>query len=151
MRLPIQLLDPDAIVPTRAHSGDAGLDLYALEDTSNSQVLMDPSRRGYVLPVRTGIAVSIPYGHVGLINPRSGMALRGITVANAPGTIDHGYTGELIVLLVNITDLHTVSVSAGDRIAQLVVAPIAYATPQVVDALPGSARGTGGFGSTGGN
>ena len=138
MRLPIQRLDPAAIIPTRAHSGDAGLDLYAFEDA-------------YVAPeeitiVLTGVAVSIPFGHVGIIKPRSGLAVRS-GIDTLAGVIDHGYTGEVQVLLTT----HSNSrgwVKAGERVAQLLVVPIAYATPQVVDALPGSARGHGGFGST---
>lgn len=141
MRLPIQRLDPAAIVPTRAHSGDAGLDLTALHAVTIP--------RGTHRAVRTGIAVAIPYGHVGDVRPRSGLARRhGLTVLNSPGTIDHGYTGEVVVLLANLTGSMTATIQAGDRIAQMVVVPIAYATPQVVDALPGSARGNGGFGST---
>lgn len=138
MRLPIQRLDPAAIVPTRAHSGDAGLDLYALEDA--------PVAPGGLTTIWTGIAVGIPYGHVGLVKPRSGLAAsHGIdTLA---GVIDHGYTGEVKVLLTTHADTSRWVIS-GERVAQLLVVPIAYATPQVVDALPGSARGNGGFGST---
>ena len=138
MRLPIQRLDPAAIVPTRAHSGDAGLDLYTLED--------EPIVPGAIRAIATGIAVAIPYGHVGLIKPRSGLAARH-GIDTLAGVIDHGYTGEVKVLL---TSHSTGSrwVKAGERVAQLLVIPIAYATPQVVDALPGSARGNGGFGST---
>lgn len=142
MRLPIQRLDPAATIPVRAHAGDAGLDLTALHAVSIP--------RGTHRAVRTGIAVAVPYGHVGDVRPRSGLARRhGLTVLNSPGTIDHGYTGELVVLLANITGSTTATIAAGDRIAQLVITPIAYAEPVVVDALPGSARGQGGFGSTG--
>ena len=138
MRLPVQILDPAAIVPTRAHSGDAGLDLYALED--------EPIVPGAITAIVTGIAVAIPYGHVGLIKPRSGLAARH-GIDTLAGVIDHGYTGEVKVLLT--THLFARRwVKAGERVAQLLVIPIAYATPQVVDALPGSARGNGGFGST---
>ena len=144
MRLPIQRLDPAAVIPTRGHPGDAGLDLTALHDVSIP--------RGTHRAVRTGIAVGIPFGHVGDVRPRSGLAARhGLTVLNTPGTIDHGYTGEVVVLLENATGSMTATIKAGDRIAQLVVTPIAYATPVEVDALPGSARGAGGFGSTGRN
>lgn len=138
MRLPIQRLDPAAIIPTRAHSGDAGLDLYATEDA--------PIKPGTLTAIVTGIAVGIPYGHVGLIKPRSGLAARS-GIDTLAGVIDHGYTGEVQVLLTT----HSNSrgwVKAGERVAQLLVIPVAYATPQVVDALPGSARGNGGFGST---
>lgn len=141
MRLPIQRLDPAAVLPSRAHSGDAGLDLTALDNVSIP--------RGTHRAVRTGIAVGIPYGHVGDVRPRSGLARRhGLTVLNSPGTIDHGYTGEIVVLLANLTGSLTATIKAGDRIAQLVVAPIAYAEPFEVDSLPKSDRGDGGFGST---
>lgn len=138
MRLPIQRLDPAAIVPTRAHSGDAGLDLYALEDA--------PVIPGDGTAIATGIAVAIPYGHVGLIKPRSGLAVRH-GIDTLAGVIDHGYTGEVKVLLTTHSETSR-WIKAGERVAQLLVVPIAYATPQVVDALPGSARGNGGFGST---
>lgn len=142
MRLPIQRLDPAATIPTRAHAGDAGLDLTALHAVSIP--------RGTHRAVRTGLAVGIPYGHVGDVRPRSGLARRhGLTVLNSPGTIDHGYTGELVVLLANLTGSTTACLNAGDRIAQLVIIPIAYADPIEVDALPDSGRGAGGFGSTG--
>ena len=138
MRLPIQRLDPAAIVPTRAHSGDAGLDLYALED--------EPVVPGAVTTILTGIAVGVPYGHVGLIKPRSGLAARH-GIDTLAGVIDHGYSGEVKVMLTTHAD-DSRWIKAGERVAQLLVIPIAYATPQVVDALPGSAQGTGGFGST---
>ena len=139
MRLPIQRLDPGAIIPTRAHSGDAGLDLHATED---ARVVI-----GAITTIRTGLAVAIPYGHVGLIRPRSGLAARH-GIDTLAGVIDHGYTGEVEVLLTTHAT-PTRWVISGERIAQLLVIPIAYATPQVVDALPNSARGQGGFGSTG--
>ena len=141
MRLPIQILDTAAIVPTRAHSGDAGLDLYALED--------EPVVPGAVTTILTGIAVAIPYGHVGLIKPRSGLAARH-GIDTLAGVIDHGYTGEVQVLLTTHAT-PTRWVISGERVAQLLVIPITYTTTQVVDALPGSARGHGGFGSTGRN
>lgn len=141
MTLRVQRLHPDATIPARAHPGDAGLDLYALEDARVTP--------GGVTTIATGLAVGIPYGHVGLIKPRSGLAARH-GIDTLAGVIDHGYTGEVQVLL---TTHSTTSrwVKAGERVAQLLVAPIAYAAPQVVDALPGSARGNGGFGSTGRN
>lgn len=138
MRLPIQRLDPAAIIPTRAHSGDAGLDLYSTED--------EPVVPGAITTIRTGIAVGIPYGHVGLIRPRSGLAARH-GIDTLAGVIDHGYTGEVQVVLATHSPIGR-WIKAGERVAQLLVVPIAYATPQVVDALPGSARGNGGFGST---
>lgn len=139
MRLPIQLLDPAAIIPTRGHPGDAGLDLYASKDA-------------YVAPeaitiALTGIAVDIPFGHVGLIKPRSGLAERS-GVDTLAGVIDHGYTGEVQVLLTTHSNARG-WIKPGERVAQLLVVPIAYANPVVVDSLPGSARGDAGFGSTG--
>jgi dUTP pyrophosphatase len=140
--LPVRRLRPDAIVPARAHPGDAGLDLVAVEECE-----LPPGGRA---AVPTGIAVAIPPGHAGLVVPRSGLARRhGVTVANAPGLIDAGYRGELIVLLVNLGDAPH-RVAPGDRVAQLVVTPVALAEPRVTDALPASdGRGAGGFGSTG--
>ena len=142
MRLPIQRLDLAAVLPTRAHSGDAGLDLTALHAVSIP--------RGTHRAVRTGIAVGIPYGHVGDVRPRSGLARRhGLTVLNSPGTIDHGYTGELVVLLANLTGATTATIAAGDRIAQLVIVPIVVPELHEVDALEHGDRGDAGFGSTG--
>lgn len=142
MRLPIQRLDPAAILPTRAHSGDAGLDLTALHAVTIP--------RGTHRAVRTGIAVGIPYGHVGDVRPRSGLARRhGLTILNSPGTIDHGYTGEVVVLLANLTGSMTATIKAGERIAQMVLLPIA--TPTVIEfaTLESTPRGEKGFGSTG--
>ena len=140
--LGVQRLDPRAVLPTRAHPGDAGLDLYALEP-----VTLAPGERA---SVPTGIAVEIPEGQAGLVLPRSGLAARhGISVVNAPGLIDAGYRGEVCVLLLN-TDRDTpCRLEAGDRIAQLVL--IDVATPAVVERgeLSSSSRGTGGFGSSG--
>jgi dUTP pyrophosphatase len=141
--LPVRRLHPRAVVPVRAHPGDAGLDLTAIASCD-----LPPGGRA---AVRTGLAVAVPDGHAGLVVPRSGLARRhGVTVANAPGLIDAGYRGELLVLLVNLGDApHHVAV--GDRIAQLVLVPVALAEPVVVDDLPPSdGRGAGGFGSTGG-
>ena len=140
--LPVRRLRPDAVVPARAHPGDAGLDLSAVEP-----VELPPGGRA---ACPRGVAVLIPGGHGGLVGPRSGLARRhGVTVANAPGLIDAGYRGELTVVLVNLGDeVHRVG--AGDRIAQLVVVPVALPAPVVVDDLPASdGRGEGGFGSTG--
>jgi dUTP pyrophosphatase len=130
------------VVPTRAYGGDAGLDLYALDDG----VLGPGERAG----VRTGIAVEIPEGQAGLVLPRSGLARRhGISVVNAPGLIDAGYRGEVEVLLLNTDRSSPFSIAAGDRIAQLVI--VRVQTPQVVevDELALSERGSGGFGSSG--
>lgn len=135
-------LDPRALLPSRAHAGDAGLDLHTLED-----VTLAPGER---TSVGTGIAVEIPDGHAGLVLPRSGLAARhGISVVNAPGLIDAGYRGEVRVLLLNTDRRETVSLTAGDRIAQLVV--IAVELPAVVEVadLSESERGERGFGSSG--
>jgi dUTP pyrophosphatase len=135
-------LSPQARAPTRAHDGDAGLDLYAAEPAR-----IEPGER---LDVGTGIAVEIPDGHAGLVLPRSGLALRhGIALVNAPGLIDAGYRGELRVLLLNTDREAPFEVRAGDRIAQLVIAPVAAVTPVEVAELSASARAGGGFGSSG--
>ena len=142
MELRVRRLHERAQLPTRAHADDAGLDLYALDD-----VRLEPGERG---SVRTGIAVEVPPGHAGLVLPRSGLAQRqGIALVNAPGLIDAGYRGELRVLLLNTDRATVVELSAGDRIAQLVI--VAVALPQPVEAveLELSERGTGGFGSSG--
>ena len=134
-------LDEDAILPVYAHEGDAGLDLAAMEERS-----FEPGERG---AVRTGLAIAVPNGWVGLVHPRSGLALRsGLTVVNAPGTIDSGYRGELKVLLVNLGD-EPVEVSRGDRIAQLLLQRVGHAEVVEVDELDETGRGEGGFGSTG--
>lgn len=140
--LRVTKLRPDATVPTRAHPGDAGLDLCAVEPCD-----LAPGGRE---AIPTGLAVAIPPGWAGLVVPRSGLARRhGVTVANAPGLIDAGYRGELQVLLVNLSD-RPHRVEAGDRVAQLVCVPVAGAPAVLVDELPPSdGRGGGGFGSTG--
>jgi dUTP pyrophosphatase len=140
--LQAQRLDPRAILPTRAHPGDAGLDLYALEPC-----LLAPGARA---TIRTGVAVEIPVGYAGLVMPRSGLASRGgIALVNAPGLIDAGYRGELKVLLLNTDRKTRCEIAAGDRIAQLVLT--AVQTPVVVEVaeLSDSTRAAGGFGSTG--
>jgi len=138
----VQRLDPDLPLPTYAHPGDAGLDLLSTLDA----VLAPGERRA--LP--TGISIALPEGYAAFVHPRSGMALRhGLTVVNAPGTIDAGYRGEISVALINLDPTTPVSVTRGDRIAQLVVSPVSYAVLHEVESLPGSHRGGGGFGSTG--
>jgi dUTP pyrophosphatase len=142
VQLPILRLKDEATIPTRAHAGDAGLDLYACEDAH-----IGPGERW---SVGTGVGVEIPEGHAGLVLPRSGLARdHGIALVNAPGLIDSGYRGELRVLLLNTDPAETFRVEAGDRIAQLLLTPIA--TPEPVEAaeLSQSARGEGGFGSSG--
>jgi dUTP pyrophosphatase len=139
--LRVERIDADAVLPSYAHEGDAGLDLAAVEDV----VLAPGERRA----VRTGLRVAVPDGWVGLVHPRSGLAARhGLTVANAPGTIDAGYRGELLVLLVNLGPA-PVTLGRGDRIAQLVVQRVGRARVVEVDALEATARGDGGLGSTG--
>jgi dUTP pyrophosphatase len=139
----LQRLDPSVPVPRYAHSGDAGADLAIAEDC----VLAPGERR----LVGTGIAISLPQGWVGLVHPRSGLAARsGLTIVNAPGTVDSGYTGEIRICLLN-TDLHhPVHLARGDLVAQLVVQRVARAAFVVRDALPATDRGSGGHGSTGG-
>ncbi|MDR1293853.1 MAG: dUTP diphosphatase [Bifidobacteriaceae bacterium] len=139
----VRRIDPDAPMPAYAHPGDAGADLTTRED-----VEIPPLGRA---TVGTGIAIALPAGFVGLVHPRSGLAARhGITVLNAPGTVDAGYRGEIKVTLAN-ADPHTPAVlHRGDRIAQIVIQRVDVARFVPVDRLPGSARGTGGLGSTGG-
>ncbi len=141
--LRITKLDPDAVLPVRSHEGDAGLDLVAIHDAE-----IYPGMRALV---GTGIAVAIPYGTVGMVCPRSGLAIKhGITVTNAPGIVDAGYRGELKVNLLNTDANHSFQVKAGDRIAQLVIAPIVTSEFTVVDSLDeDTERSTNGFGSTG--
>jgi dUTP pyrophosphatase len=142
MELPIRRLSDAATIPTRAHEGDAGLDLHAAEGA-----MIGPGERAMVA---TGIAVEIPDGHAGLVLPRSGLAARhGIALVNAPGLIDSGYRGELRVLLLNTDRTQPFEISPGDRIAQLLVTPLAAAEPVEARELAVSARGDGGFGSSG--
>lgn len=140
--LPVRRLHPEAVLPARAHPGDAGLDLVAVEEHR-----LEPGERA---AVATGLAVAIPHGWAGLVLPRSGLARRhGVTLTNSPGLIDAGYRGELTVLMVNLgRERHTVR--PGDRIAQLVLTPVGLAPAVEVEELPPSdGRGEGGFGSTG--
>ena len=140
--LPFRLLSDSATLPTRAHPGDAGLDLYAAE-----AVRIEPGERR---SVGTGVAVALPPGTAGLVVPRSGLAARhGIALVNAPGTIDAGYRGELRVLLLNTDRAEAFAVATGDRIAQLLVVRVDLPEPIAVATLGDSARGHGGFGSSG--
>lgn len=142
MELPVAKLNDAAVLPTRAHEGDAGLDLYACEAAH-----IGPGERW---SVGTGVAVEIPDGHAGLVLPRSGLAKKhGIALVNAPGLIDSGYRGEIRVLLLNTDPAETFRVEPGDRIAQLVVSPVAIAEPVETAGLAESSRGDGGFGSSG--
>ena len=142
MTLRIARLDERARLPTRAHDGDAGLDLYALEEG-----VLAPGERA---SVATGIAVEIPPGQAGLVLPRSGLAARhGISVVNAPGLIDAGYRGEIRVLLLNTDRAQPYEITAGSRIAQLVLVRVELPVPFEVEALGETQRGAGGFGSSG--
>lgn len=142
MELWFRRLRDEASLPTAQHAHDAGLDLRAAEGTK-----VEPGERAMV---PTGVAVAIPDGHAGLVLPRSGLATKhGLTLANAPGLIDAGYRGEVIVAVVNLDREQPVVIEAGDRIAQLVVVEVPDVQPMWADELPPSARGIGGFGSTG--
>jgi dUTP pyrophosphatase len=135
-------LHPSAIIPTYAKPGDAGADLYAIEEKT-----LKPSERALV---KTGIAIALPEGYVGLVHPRSGLALKnGISVVNSPGTIDSGYRGEIGVVLINHDLNESFSVKVGDRIAQLVIQKFETAIFKTVSQLPPSERASGGYGSTG--
>ena len=141
IELPIQRLHADAVVPQRAYTGDAGLDLASCE-----RVELGPGERALV---GTGLAVAIPEGYAGFVQPRSGLAARhGLTVVNSPGLVDSGYRGELRVVLLNTDRTEPFVVEPGMRIAQLVVLPIPDVDPVVVDELPASERGVRGFGSS---
>lgn len=135
-------LDPDVPLPTYAHPGDAGADLVTTED-----VRIGPGER---VVVGTGVAIALPDGFAAFVHPRSGLAARlGVGIVNAPGTVDAGYRGEIRVVLVNHDVRSAVKLRRGDRIAQLVIQRVERARFVVVDTLPGSARGPGGYGSTG--
>jgi dUTP pyrophosphatase len=147
--LPVLRLDRGLPLPRRAHDGDAGVDLYSAED-----VELAPGKRALV---STGIAVAIPYGMVGLVHPRSGLAARvGLSIVNSPGTIDAGYRGEIKVALVNLDPITPIVVRRGDRIAQLLVQRVEL--PELVEVasfdeagLADTSRGDGGHGSSGGH
>lgn len=139
----IQRLDPDLPLPAQGHPHDAGYDLLARDS-----VVLEPSGGRTAVP--TGVAVAIPPGFAGFVQPRSGLALKhGVTCLNTPGLIDSGYRDEVRVILVNLDPTEKYEVHRGDRIAQLVVQRVADVAWVEVDELPDSARGEGGFGSTG--
>ena len=139
----VRRLDPDLPLPAYAHPGDAGADLVAARD-----VELGPGERAMV---PTGLAIALPAGYAAFVHPRSGLAHRfGVGIVNAPGTVDAGYRGEIQVLLVNHDPVDSVRLHRGDRIAQLVVQRVEHARFHEVERLPGSARGEGGHGSTGG-
>lgn len=143
LRVPVLRLDPDLPLPTYAHDGDAGADLRARTDI----VLTAGGGRALV---PTGVALALPAGHAGFVQPRSGLALRhGVTCLNTPGLIDCGYRDELKVLLVNLDPNNDYQVTRGDRIAQLVIQRVERAWFAPVEELPRTTRAAGGFGSTG--
>ena len=138
----IKLLDPELPAPAYAKPGDAGADLRSRIDFD-----LEPGERALV---PTGVAIALPEGYVGLVHPRSGLATKnGITIVNAPGTVDSGYRGELMVTLLNTDKTKSFHVQRGDRIAQLVIQKYEHATFTVVDELEQTERGSSGFGSSG--
>lgn len=140
----ITRIDPDVPIPAYAHPGDAGADLVTTQD-----VTLAPGERALV---GTGIAIALPDGLAAFVHPRSGLAARhGVALVNSPGTVDAGYRGEIRVSIVNLDPRADVVLRRGDRIAQLVIQPVIRARFHEVTSLPGSARGEGGFGSTGGH
>ncbi|ADT99889.1 MULTISPECIES: dUTP diphosphatase [Mycolicibacterium] len=147
--LAVVRLDPDLPLPSRAHDGDAGVDLYSAQD-----VELGPGERALV---PTGVAVAIPHGMVGLIHPRSGLAARvGLSIVNTPGTVDAGYRGEIKVCLINLDTSTPITIGRGDRIAQLLVQRVEL--PELVEVtsfdeagLADTTRGDGGYGSSGGH
>lgn len=142
MRIEVQILDPEMELPSYAKPGDAGLDLR-----SRVEMKLEPGMRALV---PTGIAVAIPTGYVGLVHPRSGLAIKsGISMVNTPGTIDSGYRGEISVILINHDREETFEIKRGDRVAQLVIQQVEVAELVPVKELPLSERGEGGFGSSG--
>ncbi|KHL03080.1 deoxyuridine 5'-triphosphate nucleotidohydrolase [Sinomonas humi] len=143
LEIEVVMLDDGLPAPSYAHPGDAGADLCSRIDFT-----LEPGER---LLVPTGVSIALPFGYVALIHPRSGLATRhGLTVVNAPGTVDAGYRGEIAVTLLNTDAREALSLRRGDRIAQMVIQRVEYARFVPVGSLSESARGTGGFGSTGG-
>lgn len=141
--VPWRRLHPAAVAPCYARPGDAGADLTSVEDAT-----IEPGHR---VLVRTGIALAVPDGWVGLVHPRSGLAARhGVTVVNAPGTVDSGYRGEILVNLINLDPAEAFTVRTGDRIAQLVLQEVGEALFEETDSLSETERGETGHGSTGG-
>lgn len=142
--IPLKRVDPDLPLPRRAHRGDAGVDLHSAED-----LVIAPGERALV---KTGVALALPLGTVGLIHPRSGLAAKhGLTIVNAPGTVDADYRGELMVCLLNTDKDTPFEVTRGMRIAQLVVQRVELPEFVEVDELDETVRGAGGYGSTGVN
>lgn len=142
IQVQIQRLDPDVELPQYARPGDAGLDLRASED-----VELAPGKRTMV---PTGLAIALPEGYAGFVQPRSGLAAReGLSIVNTPGLIDSGYRGELKIIAINTDNEHTIHIKRGDRIAQLVIQEVPVVHLVEVDELEASERGAAGFGSTG--
>jgi dUTP pyrophosphatase len=143
LNVQLKMLDDGLEAPGYAHPGDAGADLRSRIDFR-----IGPGER---ILVPTGVAIALPQGYVALIHPRSGLATKhGLTIVNAPGTVDAGYRGEIAVTLLNTDATETLTFKRGDRIAQMVIQRVEHAAFEHVDELPGSIRGAGGFGSTGG-
>ena len=143
MTVQLKMLDNGLEPPSYAHPGDAGADLRTRID-----VVLEPGER---MLVPTGVALALPFGYAAFIHPRSGLATKhGLTVVNAPGTVDAGYRGEISVTLLNTDKSRPISLARGDRIAQMVIQRVETASFELVDELSDSVRGTGGFGSTGG-
>ena len=143
LNVQLKMLDDGLEAPGYAHPGDAGADLRSRIDFR-----IGPGER---ILVPTGVAIALPQGYVALIHPRSGLATKhGLTIVNAPGTVDAGYRGEIAVTLLNTDATETLTFKRGDRIAQMVIQRVEHAAFEHVDELPESIRGAGGFGSTGG-
>jgi dUTP pyrophosphatase len=141
-RLMVKRLDPELPFPSFAHPGDAGLDLHSADT-----ITLAAGARGVV---GTGLAVAIPDGYVGLVTPRSGTAVRaGLSMVNTPGIVDSGYRGEVRIVLINLDPSEPIAIHRGDRVAQMVVVPVAAVDVVEADELPASVRGEGGFGSSG--
>ncbi len=141
-KLLVKRLDPTLPLPRYAHAGDAGLDLHAASDA-----IIEPGER---VVVGTGIAIAIPDGYVGFVSPRSGTAVRhGLSMVNTPGIVDSGFRGEVKLVLVNHDPREAIVIARGERVAQLVIAPVVTVDIEDCDELPSSDRGEGGFGSTG--
>lgn len=144
VQVPLSRLDPDVPLPRYAKPGDAGADLVTTTDA-----VIAPGER---VVVGTGVAIALPVGYAAFVHPRSGLAARsGLSIVNAPGTIDAGYRGEIQVCLINHDPRESIKILRGDRIAQLIVQRVAQAEFVEVDELPDSERGAGGYGSTGGH
>lgn len=142
VELRVKRFDPELPLPKQAHAGDAGFDLVSAEDIS-----LKPFERALV---KTGVAIAVPEGFAGFVQPRSGLAWKsGLGLVNSPGLIDSGYRGEIKVIVINLDADNVIDIARGDRIAQLVILPVPAVSIKDVEELPPSVRGSGGFGSTG--